>query len=88
MSYMENQEITAAIEELNRWLEVEGNPPKPAAIARELVKICRSGGAARSDALTAAFGLHAMGLEVTPGNVAWLVRDAQIGFPETPSFEF
>lgn len=88
MSYEEHKEIKAALEELHRWLRVEGDPPKPAALARELVKISRSGGVARGDILTAAFSLHGLGLPATAGNVAWLVRDASIGYPPAPSFDF
>lgn len=81
-----HQDIQQALQAVTRWLGVEGSPPKPAAVMRELVKISRDSG--RQDVRVAAFAMLAAGLEPNADDVAWLVRDADIGYPDEPSFDF
>lgn len=88
MDYEQNKDILDAIAEMNRWLDVEGRPPTPAAVARELVKIGRTGSDSAQRALHATFALLAARLEVNAGNIAWIMRDGRVGFPDSPTFDF
>lgn len=81
-----HEEMRRALDEVDRWLGVEGVPPKPAAVMRELVKISRDSG--RIDVKVAAFAMLAAGFEPNADDVAWLVRDLRLGYPDQPSFEF
>ncbi|HWK63088.1 MAG TPA: hypothetical protein VNT00_16835 [Eoetvoesiella sp.] len=87
MSYETNQSILSAIREVERWVDSEGLPPKPVAIAQEIVRIGKNSGGTKQRALLAAFGLLAGGLEINPHNIAWLIQDGYVGYPRTPTFE-
>lgn len=81
-------EISNALAELGQFLKVEGDNPKPAALIRHMVKLTRRGSTARTDILIAAFGLKLAGLPVDADGISWLVRDAKLGFPDEPPFDF
>jgi len=87
MTYENSQSIVSAIREVNRWVEISGTPPKPADIAREIARIGRHCGGTKQHALLAAFGLLANGLEVNAHNIAWLIQDGRVGYPEAPTFD-
>lgn len=87
MTYETNQSILSAIREIERWVDIEGAAPKPVAIAQEIVRIGKDIGGTKQRALLAAFGLLAGGLEINPHNIAWLIQDGYVGYPNTPTFD-
>jgi len=86
-TYRNNQSILAAIREVERWVDRTGTPPKPAAIAQQIVQIGKTLGGTKQRALLAAFGLLAGGLEINADNIAWLIQDGYVGYPQAPTFD-
>ena len=89
MSYQENKVIVDALRKTSEWLEREGNIIRPASVAREMTKLtvdCSS--RPELTCRVAALSLLLFKAELNADNVAWLVRDGTIGFPEKPTFNF
>ncbi|MBI5922552.1 MAG: hypothetical protein HY847_13035 [Betaproteobacteria bacterium] len=87
--YFDHPEILEALRIATDWLETESNRIRPASAAREMVKITRRNLPQQAMACqVAAFSLILGRLELNAGNIAWLVRDMDIGFPEKPTFNF
>lgn len=90
MKYESNEELAKAIAYVKRWKEIEGGKLKSASIIREQMK-CMNDTATSHRTKTfriAALSLLMAGLEITAGNIAWLVRDMALDFPERPTFAF
>lgn len=85
-TYQNNQSILSAIRHVEQWVDTEGIPPKPVALAQEIVRISKDSGGTKQRALLAAFGLLASGLEINSDNIAWLIQDGYVGYPDTPTF--
>lgn len=85
MTYRTHPDVVDALQNANDWVEREGGSPLPAAVAREIVKTSFSG---RAPYRIAALSLLLGGLELNVDNIAWLVRDREIGFPNEPTFKF
>ncbi len=86
-AYQNNQSILSAIRHVERWVNTEGMPPKPVALAQEIVRIGKDSGGTKQRALLAAFGLLASGLEINSDNIAWLIQDGYVGYPKSPTFD-
>ncbi len=88
MPYTTNKEIEMALQVVKNWVKNEGGEVRSSAVVRQLIKNSRQNLPIREDILIAAFGLLILGVEPNAADVAWFVRDGQIGFPTEPSFDF
>ena len=87
MTYQTNQSILSAIRHVERWVDSEGKSPRSVALAKEIVRISKDSGGTKQRALLAAFGLLASGLEINADNIAWLIQEGHVGYPQAPTFE-
>jgi len=89
MPYQNHPAIVAALQQTNDWIKIEGdNVPSPS-VAREMIRVTRDGLKQPELACRiAALSLLLMKEELNTDNIAWIVRDGEIGFPEIPTFNF
>ena len=90
-SISDNADISHALGLIVEFLRTEENSSRQtlqAQALRRLVELNSEPNLVRRRCISAAFGLHAAGLRPNAGDIAWLVRDSVIGFPQQPSFEF
>lgn len=87
MSFETSPAIIDAVKYATDWLAREDNIIRKPSVAREIVKVSYDRyDKVKQTCRIAALSLLLMEGTVSPGNVAWLVRDLSIGFPENPDF--
>lgn len=88
MAYNNHPAIVDALKNAKEWIEREGGRYHPASVAREIAKTSRDGiSQSQTTCRIAALSLLLGGFDLNEGNIAWLVRDREIGFPERPTFK-
>ena len=89
MSWDNNAHILYAYELASTFVAIECNTPSEGLqlrAVRRLVELNSEPDLVRRRCVVAALGLIAAGHDLDIGDIAWLVRNRDIGFPEQPSF--
>ena len=90
MNWCSNNDILHARALVENFMASErGIPPEALRVKalRRLIELNSEPEVSRRRCVVAAFGLIAAGMELNTDDIAWLVRDRDIGFPKQPSFE-
>lgn len=89
--YTTDKVLHEAIEYVQNWISLHGNKQiKPASVMREQMKCMHDTHLSHESKMyrVAALSLFLSGLDINAPDIAWLVREIKLGFPEAPSFDF
>jgi hypothetical protein len=85
-----HRDILYAVDAATNFTAAETDPAREATRARavrRLIELVSEHDSVRRRCLVAAFGLIAIGRKPDADDIAWLVRDRDIGFTRRPSFD-